>query len=263
VLLFKIALAPVLIYAVTLAGRRWGPAVAGWLLGLPLTSFPVLLFLSLEQGPQFASRAARGSLLGLLAWATFNLVYAYACLKLNWWQSTLIGWAAYFAIAAALLPVTITAVWAFLAAIVALAAVLVVFPRVSHSQASPTLGKYYMCIRMASASAMVFLITSIAEALGPTASGLFTTFPTYSTILAVFSHREEEAAAVNILKGVTAGLYTSATFFLVTCLGLLHWHPALSFAVALSSAAPVQAASLLYLRRNAKTITAENVQNAR
>jgi hypothetical protein len=253
VLLFKIALAPVLILAVTLAGRRWGPSVAGWLLGLPLTSFPVLLFLSIEQGSQFASHAARGSLLGLLAWATFNVIYAYACLRLNWWQSTLIGWAAYFAVAAMLLPVTMTAVWAYVVVIITLAVILIAFPRVSHSQTSSTLGKYDLWVRMASASAMVFLITSIAEALGPTASGLFTTFPTYSTILAVFSHREEEAAAVNILKGVTAGLYTSATFFLAVCIGLLHWHPALSFTVALSSAAPVQAASLLYLRRNERS----------
>ena len=249
-LLFKILLAPLLIYAVTLAGRRWGPAIAGWLLGLPLTSFPVLLFLSLEQGPQFASHAARGSLLGLLAWAAFTICYAYSCLKLNWWQSTLIGWAAYFAVAAMLLPVTMNAVWTFLVVILTLAVILGVFPEAGSSQASSTLGKYDLWIRMASASAMVFLITSIADFLGPTASGLFTTFPTYSTILAVFSQRQEKAAAVNILKGVTAGLYTSATFFLVICLTLPRWPVAASFALALLSAVPVQAASFVYLRRS-------------
>src|SRR5437016_7099204 len=59
-LLAKVVLTPLFIAAVTLAGRRWGPAVGGWLAGLPLTSGPVSVFLALEQGPGFAVRAAVG-----------------------------------------------------------------------------------------------------------------------------------------------------------------------------------------------------------
>ena len=44
-LLFKLLLTPVIIGLVSLAGRRWGPAVSGWLVGLPLTSAPVVLFM--------------------------------------------------------------------------------------------------------------------------------------------------------------------------------------------------------------------------
>ena len=75
-LLFKILLAPVLIALVSLAGRKWGPGIAGWLLGIPLNSGPILFFLVLEQGPDFASRTAIGSLLGILAWAAFSMVYS-------------------------------------------------------------------------------------------------------------------------------------------------------------------------------------------
>ena len=248
-LLFKIALAPVLIAAVSLAGRKWGPSVAGWLLGLPLISGPVLLFLSLEQGPQFTSRAARGSLLGLLAWAAFNIVYSYGCQALNWWQSTLIGWAAYFIIAAALLPITVNVAWAFAIVSLVLAMILAVFPKAPTLRSPSPLGKYDLWVRMISASAMVFLITSVAEMLGPTASGLFTTFPTYSTILAVFSHRDQASAAIHVLKGVTAGLYTAAVFFLVLCAALPHLHVAVSFGLAVLAAIPVQTGSLWYLRR--------------
>src|SRR5256885_13738533 len=63
-LLAKLLLTPLLIAAVTLAGRRWGPAVGGWLAGLPLTSRPVSVFLALEQGPGVAARAAVGALAG-------------------------------------------------------------------------------------------------------------------------------------------------------------------------------------------------------
>src|SRR3989442_4342774 len=76
-LLFEnLVLTPLLIAAVTLAGRRWGPAVGGWLAGLPLTSRPVSVFLTLEQGPGFAARAAVGTLAGLVGLGRFFGVYS-------------------------------------------------------------------------------------------------------------------------------------------------------------------------------------------
>ena len=71
----KIAIAPVLILACTLVARRWGPAVGGWVLGLPLTSGPVSVLLFLERGPNFARHAAGGTLLGLAAGAVFCVSY--------------------------------------------------------------------------------------------------------------------------------------------------------------------------------------------
>ena len=58
--------------AVDSSGRRWGPAVGGWLAGLPLTSGPVSLILALEQGPEFTARAALGTLFGLISLAAFS-----------------------------------------------------------------------------------------------------------------------------------------------------------------------------------------------
>ena len=64
-LLVKLLLVPGLIGGITLAGRRWGPAVAGWLSGFPVVTGPILLFVALEQGPQFASTTAAAALAGL------------------------------------------------------------------------------------------------------------------------------------------------------------------------------------------------------
>ena len=61
-LLLKLILTPLLIGSISVAERRFGPAVSGWLVGLPLTSAPVALFLALEQGTAFASRVAQGTL---------------------------------------------------------------------------------------------------------------------------------------------------------------------------------------------------------
>ena len=45
-LVLKLVLTPTLIGTASLAGRRWGPAVSGWLVGFPFTSAPVALFLA-------------------------------------------------------------------------------------------------------------------------------------------------------------------------------------------------------------------------
>jgi hypothetical protein len=63
-LVLKLALTPLLIAAVTLIGRRWGPRVAGLAVGLPLTTAPVSAFLGAEHGSAFAARAAGGTPLG-------------------------------------------------------------------------------------------------------------------------------------------------------------------------------------------------------
>jgi hypothetical protein len=54
-LALKLVLTPALIGAVSLAGRRWGPGVSGWLVGFPLTSGSVAFFLSLDHGLAFAA----------------------------------------------------------------------------------------------------------------------------------------------------------------------------------------------------------------
>ena len=73
-LALKLVLTPALIALASLAGRRWGPAVSGWLVGLPLTSGPVTFFLALNQGLAFAAAAAVGTLAGTISQAAFCLV---------------------------------------------------------------------------------------------------------------------------------------------------------------------------------------------
>jgi hypothetical protein len=250
VLLFKIFLAPALIGLVSLAGRKWGHGVAGWLLGFPLTSAPVLLILALDHGRAFASSAAQGCLLGILAWVTFNLVYAYCSLRLSWWYCAAIGWTAYLVVAALVLPVRIAALWSFLLVSAFVLVALMLFPRVPSSSSSGQHWKYELLLRMATATAIVLTITGIAELLGPAASGVLTTFPVYTTILAVFSHRHEASAAVNTLRGVTAGLYTAVTFFIILSLTLLHLGIATAFAAAMAGSLLVQGASLMYVQRS-------------
>src|SRR6266567_9335580 len=96
-LLLKLLLTPLFILIITLAGRRWGALVSGWLVGLPLTSAPVVLFIALEQGTAFASRAAQGTMTGTISVALFCLAYSWFSLRLNWPVCLLLGWGVFFA----------------------------------------------------------------------------------------------------------------------------------------------------------------------
>jgi hypothetical protein len=249
-LLLKIILAPVLIALVSLAGRKWGPGVAGWLLGLPLNSGPILFFLTLEQGPRFAAEATRGSLLGIMAWASFCVAYAFCCLRMSWWWSTLVGWIAYFVIAWALLPLTLSVIWAFVLVTVTLFVLWLIFPKTPQPDPASSQDRPDLWLRMATASVMVVTLTGVAKLLGPTRSGILTAFPAYTTILAVFTHRHGGALAVQALKGVTAGLYTAATFLLVLSLCLTHLGNTWAFVWASAAALAVHAISFAFVRRS-------------
>ena len=209
-----------------------------------------MFFLVLEEGPQFASRAAIGSLLGILGWATFNLVYAYACLKLPWWSSTLIGWIAYVVVAVMLLRLNLSVLPAFVLVASVLILVIRAFPKVAPPRSPRGYGPFDLWLRMASASFMIVTLTAFARLLGPIASGILSAFPAYTTILAVFSHRHQAEAAVHVLKGVVVGLYTAATFFLVLSPSLLRFGATAAFSLAIAGCLLVQTASLMYVRRN-------------
>src|SRR5437879_3357737 len=75
ILIFKLVAAPLLIGAASLAARRWGETVSGWLIGLPLTSGPVCFFLAVEQGSGFAAAAAPMRLIAPPLWLLAAVAY--------------------------------------------------------------------------------------------------------------------------------------------------------------------------------------------
>lgn len=83
ILLFKLTAGPLLIALVTQVTRRLGPSAGGWLVGLPLTSGPISVFLALEQGTDYAATAAITSLVGAGTVSLFCLVYALCAARLS------------------------------------------------------------------------------------------------------------------------------------------------------------------------------------
>jgi hypothetical protein len=82
VLLFlKLVLVPGLVAGVTLGARRWGLRIGGWLTAMPLVAVPTLFFLAMEQGHEFAARAALSTLVGLIGVSAFGVVYGWTALR--------------------------------------------------------------------------------------------------------------------------------------------------------------------------------------
>lgn len=249
ILFLKIILAPVLIGLVSLAGRRWGPGISGWLLGIPVNSGPLLLFFALEQGSGFAVHAALGTLLGIIAWAGFSVVYSWCCLRLSWWWCTAIGWTAFSLISWGLAQLGIGVVWAFVLVCATLAAMSLIFPKPPEQMAAVVHSRYELWMRMITATAFILALTAAAQALGPRASGLLSAFPAFTTILAVFNQRLDPSAAIKVLKGVNTGLFTAATFFLVLAIALSRLGIAAAFVLATLAALLMQAGSLVFVRK--------------
>jgi hypothetical protein len=211
--LLKIALAPILIGLVSLAERKWGNRVSGLLVGMPLTSGPVLLILALEHGSVFASRAAVGCLLGQFALAAFTVTYARVARSLKWIAALLVGVIVYLLVAAVLLEVPMKDAVVFTLVCVVLAAALMLFPRTSAAAGRPVaMANRELLMRMAVAAGIVVLLTTAAKVLGAEVSGLLAPFPVYTGILAVFNHVRSADSAISVMKGVTTGAFGATAF---------------------------------------------------
>jgi hypothetical protein len=249
-LIFKLLLTPIIIGLVSLAGRRWGPAVSGWLVGLPLTSAPVVLFLAVEQGRSFASAAAQGTLLGQISGASFCLAYSWISLRLGWLYSLLTGWCVFFILTAALEHVSVPLILAFLGAICFLAIVLKLLPASQQKVDLKNPPAWEIPLRMLVATGIVLILTGVAGLLGPQLSGLLTTFPMYASILGAFSHRfQGSIAARRLLRGVVTGLFTFAVFFLIVASTIERWGIAPAFILAILAALLIHGSSFILLRK--------------
>jgi hypothetical protein len=246
----KLLLAPLLILLATLAGRRWGPAAGGWLAGLPLTSGPVSLILALEQGPDFAARAALGTLFGLVSLAAFCLAYGAAARWAAWGGCLAAALGAFAASTLVLRDVTLPLGLTFTLVCVVLAGVGAVMAGGAPVDPAPRLLAGDLAVRMALAAVLVLILTGLAEGLGPALAGSLSPIPVFGALLAVFTHRDQGApAAVQLLRGMVLGSFGFATFML-TVSGLLDRLAVTpTYAMAAAGALGVHGLTLTVIRR--------------
>ena len=217
IFVLKLILTPAIIGSVSLAGRRWGAFISGWMVGLPLTSGPIIFFLAVDHDPAFAAAASLGILSGTLSQALFCLSYAWACRYLRWPAALPLGLMAFGAATLFFNAVRPPVAWLFLLTVFGLAAIYWLMPpgRNVVFRARP-LPAWDIPARMILATLFVVGLTEMAKHLGPHLTGLLSPFPLYAMILSVFSqHFEGPPAAIRVLKGMVQGLLSFAFFFLI------------------------------------------------
>ena len=218
ILVLKLLLTPLFVAALTLIGRRWGAAASGAVAGLPLTSGPVSIFLAVEQGKDFAAHAAIATLAGLMAVSAFCLVYALTASRKGWLVSASAGVIAFSIVAASLLFVRIGVIATFIVVAFVLALIFWLFPKTVPLASAARLRppKWDLALRVAIATGLVFLLTSVAPRLGPQATGVVSPFPVFGGVLAIFAHRHASALdAQRVLRGVLVASFSFAVFFLI------------------------------------------------
>lgn len=252
VLILKLFLVPSLIALVTLAGRRWGPAVAGWLSAFPVVAGPILFFIAVEQGATFAAEAAIGTLSAVLAILAFGISYAWAATRYAWLASLAFAYAGY---AVAVFVLSLWDATLLVAGVVVPAALWFAprfYPVSKKSAAAASKPANDMLLRMVSGALLVLLVTHFAANLGPELSGVFAMFPVMGTVLVLFTHRSAgPGSAIQLLRGMVFGFYAFSMFCIVLAWMLPGAGVGMAFLWSVAAAGIVQVLTRLWLTRHA------------
>lgn len=194
-LTLKLLLTPCLIASIALVERRWGTAVSGWFMGFPFISAPISLVVALQYGPGFAARSAVGTLSGLISVCAFCVVYIGAARKASWPACLGAATAAFLGVTAVLNAVNLP-----LGAVLVLAgltlggALRLIPPPPAPGRPAPP-PRWELPVRMGLAVAFVWALTTLANVLGPSLSGLLAPYPVMNSVVADLSQSRHALAS--------------------------------------------------------------------
>jgi hypothetical protein len=248
--LFKVAVPPLLVAAISLAARRWGPTFGGLLMGLPWMTGPVLFFLALDKGAAFGAAASTGVELGVVCICAFMLGYG-ALTALAPWPVCLAAAVAAFAAAAwATQSIELTLAEAGAAAALSLALTYLLLPRPRSAPPMAALPWWDIPVRMLATFLLVGAIMLSADALGPRLSGIVSTYPAILTVIGSFTHHQWGLDAMRrVLRSLTLSLFGFVAFFLVVGATLPRVGIAAAFALASVTGIAISALTMLAARR--------------
>jgi len=238
VLLLKLLLAPTLVVASTLAGRRWGPRLAGILIVLPVVAGPILLIIYLEQGPTYLTAAATAATLGVVPLAAYAVVFATVARRHGWLVSLVASCGVVLAVDVLLTTVRVPPVAALGLAVLALAGAGLLLRRlpITTNDRAPAPPGWDLPARAVATALLVLLLTGLAGRLGPVWTGVLTPFPIALSVVCAFTTAQSGVTGlVALLRGVVPGLNGFALFCCVAAVAT----PLLGGAVALIAATVV------------------------
>ena len=214
----KLLASPLLIGLASLAGKRWGPNVAGLMGGLPLVGGPVVLALWLSDGAGLAQQVALAAPAGIWANIVYMLVVGYASAHWRWYLVIPMGWACYLAAAllinAAGLAYSLTLGMAVLPGLWLAATRWL--PRPAVSSVSVHLPRIELFTRMVAAALLVLSLTTASSWIGPSLTGVLAGAPVAAVVIPAFTFANAgRDALLHALRGFLTGLMGFTVFFLI------------------------------------------------
>ena len=188
-------------------------------------------------------------MMGLISVSVFSLAYTRLAAHTSWLPSVLAGFCAWLVCTFVLENINLPLAIGVLMIFASITISFLLMPRPSSHYAPRTPPSWEIPARMVSATALVFLITAIAQFLGPKLTGLLTPFPIYASVLAVFTHRYETAGdAVSLLRGVVVGSITAVIFLLVISSTIAAWGVGFAFLSAIGVSLVTHGAVFQFLK---------------
>jgi hypothetical protein len=235
--LLRLALVPAAVWLASLAARRWGHSVSGFLGGMPMIGGPITLFLALDLGTAFAAKSALFTLAAVAAQAAHLVTLSRVGQKRGWAAALLGGWTAFLvaALALSLLPLGLAVATAL--AIGGLAAAWRWIPRPRGAPPPPAIPPMELRLRLLAALGLAGLILWSAPIFGPAVSGILLSLPITGSIMPPFTLAlYGPAALARLTRGFVVGLTGFSSFFLVVAATVVPWGIATAFTVAVAAA---------------------------
>jgi len=217
-LLIRLTIAPLAVIAGTIAQRRFGHAVSGLIIGLPLTSLPMLALVDLQHGTSFAVSMSNADLIGSLAEVAVMMAYVILASRCSPAVTLVSAVGVFVAVAGVLNQFSFSTLLAGVLAIAAFSVALRYWPR--RAVAPVEEGRQRLVLRVALSGGFTFALISTAGAVGPGLAGLAAAFPIMSMVMAFVTHQEHGASAsMSFLQGVAKGSFSYvASIFTFTML---------------------------------------------
>jgi hypothetical protein len=267
--LAKMAVAIVMVVALSLLAEVVSPRVAGILSGYPLGAAITLFFMGLEINPQFAAQSAVYTMTGLIATQVFAYgYYRLSALAVNRSKAfsmiggTLGGLVSYFLTTWGFHWMTLNRWWAVVLAAGSMAGFSALFRSVATVRIQrrvPFTGAVLL-IRSLVAGLFVVAITSTAKLVGPRWAGLFAAFPiTMLPFILIIHHSYQLQHVHTILKNVPRGIGS----LLVYALAVSLFYPGSGIGWGTIMAYGLATVYLLLLEAILKARAARSVRSAR
>lgn len=254
VLLAKLALVPGVVWLASLAARRWGHSVSGYLGGLPLIGGPITLYLALDPGPAFAAQSAVVTLAAVAGQGAHLATLSAVGRRFGPWAGLLAGWTAFATTAVLVGQLPLSPLAALAVAVLSLLVALRLLPPPRGPATKPAVPPVELWLRLAAALALAAAILLGAATLGPTVSGILLSMPVTGSIMPPFTLAlYGPDALARLLRGFVTGLTGFVAFFFVVSSTLSSLGVATAFVLATVAALAAIGSATALARKAARS----------